>query len=218
MERVITIDGLASSGKSTLSRLLAKRMDWSWLSTGVLYRGMAYVGFKENFNERDYLRFFQSRKWHIQLTDTRSLFFYKGQDVSSELYEEIIDEQASLFSSNTIFRKALISVQRDFYNPQSDKGLILEGRDCGTVLFPSAPLKIFLSAGEQTRAKRRAEDRNQKQGTVFQAQKRRDKRDQIRDFAPLIQPKDSLCLDSGKKSPEELADLVYKKAQKVFSL
>ena len=193
-------------------------MCWPWLSTGVLYRGMAYVGLKENFNEQNYLQFFQSKKWHIQLTSTRSLFFYKGQDVSSKLYEEAIDERASLFSFNTVFRKALISIQRNFYNPHSDKGLILEGRDCGTVIFPSAPLKIFLSASEQTRAKRRAEDRNQKQGVVFQAQKRRDKRDQTRDFAPLIQPKNSLCLDSGEKSPEELVDFVYNKAQEIFSL
>ena len=218
MEKVITIDGLASSGKSTLSRLLAKKLSWPWLSTGVFYRGMAYVGFKENFDEKDYLRFFPSGKWHIQMTTAKSCFFYKGEDISSKLYKEEIDDQASLFSSRTVFRKALIPYQRAFYKPQSGKGLILEGRDCGTVLFPSAPLKIFLSAGEKTRAERRAEDRHQEPGAVFQAQKKRDKRDQNRSFAPLVQPENALCLDSGRKSPEELADFIYNKAQKIFSL
>ena len=216
MKKIITIDGLASSGKSTLSQLLAKKLNWPWLSTGVLYRGMAYVGFKENFSEQDYLCFFQSKNWHIELTGLKSLFFYKGEDISSKLYAEDIDNQASLFSSKAVFRKALIPVQRGFYKPLSKKGLILEGRDCGTILFPSAPLKIFLSANEKTRAERRAGDRNQERGAVFQAQQERDKRDQNRSFAPLVQPKNSLYLDSGQKSSEELADFVYKKAQKFF--
>lgn len=218
MQKVITIDGSASSGKSTLSRLLARKLNWSWLSTGVFYRGMAYVGFKEQFNEQDYLQFFESGDWHIELTDLKSLFFYKGEDISSKLYKEEIDDQASLFSSNAVFRKALIPFQRKFYKDHSEEGLILEGRDCGTILFPSAPLKIFLQAGEKTRAKRRAKDRNQEQKLIFQAQKIRDERDQNRAFAPLVQPENSLCLDSSQKTPEELAELVYKKAQQIFSL
>ena len=214
MQKIITIDGLASSGKSALSRLTAKKLNWPWLSTGVLYRGMAYVGFKEQFSEKDYLRFFQSKNWHIELRDSKSLFFYKGEDISSKLYQERIDDLSSLFSSKAGFRKALIPVQRSFYD--SEKGLILEGRDCGTVLFPSAPLKIFLTAGETTRAKRRAKDRGQKRKEVFQAQKKRDKRDQNRSFAPLIKPEKALCLNSGEKSAEELASFVYKKAQEIF--
>ena len=218
MKKIITIDGLASSGKSTLSRLLSKRLNWPWLSTGVLYRGMAFVGFKENFKEQDYLDFFESKDWRLELTPSKSLFFYKEVDISSKLYEEDIDDQASLFSAKASFRKALIPVQRAFYEPDSDKGLILEGRDCGTVLFPSAPLKIFLSAGENTRAKRRAKDRSQSKGSVLQAQKQRDERDKNRSFAPLIRPDNSLYLDSSKKSPEKLRDFVYKKVQKVFQL
>ena len=218
MIKVITIDGLASSGKSTLSQLLAQKLNWSWLSTGVLYRGMAYVGFKEQFNETEYLQFFQSGKWHIELTDLKSLFFYKGKDISSQLYAEEVDDQASLFSSKTVFRKALIPFQRAFYKAQSEQGLILEGRDCGTVLFPSAPLKIFLSAGEQTRAERRAKDRNQEKEAVFEAQKKRDKRDQNRFFAPLIPPENSWHLDTSQYNSEELAGFIYEKAQNIFSL
>ena len=218
MLKVITIDGLASSGKSTLSLLLAKKINWPWLSTGVLYRGMAYVGFKNNFTEKDYLLFFKSKDWHIELKDFKSLFFYKGEDISPKLYEAKIDNKASFFSSKTLFRKALIPYQRAFYQPNSQKGLILEGRDCGSILFPQAPLKIFLSAGEQTRAQRRAKDRGQDQNSVFKAQKKRDQRDQNRAFAPLIAPKNSIHLNSGEKKPEELALFVYKKAKSLFSL
>lgn len=218
MEKVITIDGLASSGKSTLSRLLAQKLNWPWFSTGVLYRGMAYVGSQENFDEKDYLEFFKSGDWKIELTAERSLFFYKGEDISDRLYQAEIDEKSSLFSSQARFRKALIPIQRSFCDPRSQAGLILEGRDCGSLLFPKAPLKIFLKAREETRAERRAKDRNQKQRAVFQAQKARDERDQNRSFAPLIQPEGALCLDSSWKDPEELAEFVYQKAMETFSL
>ncbi len=218
MIKAITIDGPASSGKSSLSRLLSKKLNWPWWSTGVLYRGLAYVGFKENLSPQGYLHFFQSKNWHIHLTDSKSLFFYKGRDISSKLDKGEMDERASLFSSNPLFRKALIPVQKQFFQPYLKKGIIMEGRDCGTVLCPSAPLKVFLSASSIERAKRRAKDRNQDQSTVFQAQKIRDKRDQNRPFAPLIPPKNALCLDSSKKSAMELSFLVYKKAQSLFSL
>lgn len=215
-KKVITIDGLASSGKSTLSRLLSKKLNWPWLSTGVFYRGMAYIGSKHNFKEQDYLDFFVSKQWRIELSEKGSLFFYKGQNISSKLYSEDIDNQSSLFSAQPSFRKALIPIQRSFYDSQSEKGLILEGRDCGTILFPAAPLKIFLSAKEEVRAKRRAADRNQPKKLVFQAQKTRDERDKSRPFAPLIKPDKALYLDSSAKSPEELVNLVYREAQKIF--
>lgn len=218
MQKIITIDGLASSGKSTLARLVAKKLNWSWLSTGVLYRGMAYVGCKEHFTEQDYLNFFKSKNWHIELTDSKSLFFYKEKNISFKLYKEEIDDQASLFSAKTVFRKALIPLQRNFYKPHSKRGLILEGRDCGTVIFPSAPLKVFLSASENVRAKRRAKDRDQTQNIVLQAQKKRDQRDQTRSFAPLARPKNSIYLDSSEKKSKELTDFVYEKAKKIFFL
>ena len=216
MQKVITIDGLASTGKSTLSKNLSKKLGWPWFSTGVLYRGMAYVGFIEKFTDKEYFSFFKSQDWSIQLTDSESLFFYKGQNISPQLYQKSIDEKSSLFSSHSHYRKALISIQRSFYNEK--RGLILEGRDCGTVLFPSAPVKVFLIAPENTRAKRRAEDRKEPAQVIFQSHKSRDQRDQQRSFAPAIQPAEAFCLDSGKYSPAQLADTVYQKAQIVFSV
>ena len=214
MKKVITIDGLASTGKSTLSQKLSKKLGWPWLSTGVLYRGMAYVGSLEKFTEKEYFSFFKSQDWSIQLTDSESLFFYKGQNVSSQLYQKNIDEKSSLFSSHPDYRKALIPVQRAFYD--ESKGLILEGRDCGTVLFPSAPLKVFLVAEGNIRAKRRAEDRKEKAKVVLQSHKNRDQRDQQRSFAPAIQPADAFCLDSGKYTASQLADTIYQKAGNIF--
>ena len=216
MQKVITIDGLASTGKSTLSKNLSKKLGWPWFSTGVLYRGMAYVGFIEKFTDKEYFSFFKSQDWSIQLTDSESLFFYKGENISPQLYQKSIDEKSSLFSSHSHYRKALIPIQRSFYNEK--RGLILEGRDCGTVLFPSAPVKVFLIAPENMRAKRRAEDRKEPAQVIFQSHKSRDQRDQQRSFAPAIQPAEAFCLDSGKYSSAQLADTVYQKAQTVFAL
>ena len=216
MQKVITIDGLASSGKSTLSQKLSQKLNWPWFSTGVLYRGMAYLGANHNWSEPEYLEFFKSQDWEIQLSASKSRFFYKKQDISSQLYQKTIDEQASSFSSNPIYRKALISYQRAFYQPE--RGLILEGRDCGSILFPLAPLKVFLSAPDQTRAKRRAKDRNQSHKEVFYAQKERDQRDQTREFAPVVKPKGALCLSAQEHSPEELVSIVYQKASQIFNL
>lgn len=214
MEKLITVDGLASSGKSTLSQKLSEKLDWPWFSTGVLYRGMAYVGLKESFKEEDYFAFFNSKVWKIKLTSLKTLFFYKGQDITGELYSEEIDEKASYFSASTDYRKALISYQRSFY--KKEKGLILEGRDCGTILFPLAPLKIFLTAPESQRVERRAKERNKSSSFIFESQKERDHRDQTRSFAPSVIPEGALILNSADYNPQELVDIVYKKAQTLF--
>ncbi|MBC6415405.1 MAG: (d)CMP kinase [Bdellovibrionales bacterium] len=214
MEKIITVDGLASSGKSTLSYRLSKRLRWPWFSTGVLYRGMAYVALKEKFKEKDYLPFFKSKDWRIELTPFKSLFFYKDIDISSQLYCEEIDEKASFLSASPSYRKALIPFQRDFYS--AEKGLILEGRDCGTILFPSAPLKVFLTAPEKKRAERRKKERTKSLSSILKAQRQRDERDQGRYFAPLIQAQEALCLDSSSHTIDNLVQIVYEKAQEIF--
>ena len=179
---------------------------------------MAYIGLKEKFSPDKLSRFCKSKSWRIELSAPRSRFFYKGREISHLLYKEEIDHEASLLSSKSAFRKALIPIQRSFYSSKAKKGLILEGRDCGTVIFPLAPLKVFLAAGEETRAKRRARDRKQPKGEVFKAQKKRDERDKNRSFAPLIQAEDAIFLDSEKNGIEELTETVYQQALKVFSL
>ena len=158
---MITIDGAASSGKSSLSRELSRKLGWKWLSSGVFYRGIACVGFMEGFSkEREYLDFIRSGLWEVKLSLKKSLFFYKGQDITNRLYERKIDELSSLFSGQTVFRKAILPFQREMLKKEGS--LIAEGRDCGTVVFPKAPLKIFLQADDRIRAERRARDRNSK--------------------------------------------------------
>ena len=212
---MITIDGAASSGKSSLSRELARKLGWQWLSTGVFYRGIACVGFLEGFEkEKEYLDFIQSGLWEVKLSLKKTLFLYKNRDITKQLYQRKIDELSSLFSGKTPFRKALLSFQREML--EKEGSLIAEGRDCGTVLFPQAPLKIFLQADDKIRAERRAKDRNSKQKNILKDQKSRDKRDRTRLFAPLKKPKDSLLIDTGKYSLKEILDQVHRKALLLF--
>ena len=221
MDRVITVDGFASSGKSTLSRLLAKKLNWPWFSTGVLYRGMAYVERERNLQRSEILKFVHSDNWKIHLGGEKTQFFYQGVNVTDQLYMSSIDERASLLSAWTEFRKALIPFQRAFLPKEEEgKGLIVEGRDCGTKIFPSAPLKVFLQAGAEVRAKRRSRDRARDQleiSTAFKAQGERDRRDKERDFAPTAIPPGSLVLDSGKNSPDVLVQQVYEEICRIFS-
>lgn len=215
MQKIITIDGAASSGKSFVSRKLSQKMGWQWLSTGVFYRGIAYVGHLEKFQkEKDWLDFIQSEDWKVRLSLQKSLFVYKGHDITEQLYRRDIDELSSLFSGKTAFRKALIPFQRDIL--EREEALIAEGRDCGTVLFPEAPLKVFLLASSQIRAERRARDRNSGEKEILKDQKIRDRRDKNRHFAPLRQPKDSLVIDTGVRSPEEIVKQIQEKAFSLF--
>ena len=208
-------------GKSTLSRVLAGKLNWPWFSTGVLYRGMAYIEWERGFGRSDILKFVHSKDWKIHLDSEKTRFFYQGEDITGKLYTSPVDERASLLSAWSEFRKILIPFQRTFLPEDTTKGLIAEGRDCGTKIFPSAPLKVFLKAGEGVRADRRSRDRARDQleiSTALKAQRERDRRDKERDFAPTSIPEGSLILDSGKNSPEALVQQVYEAACRIFSL
>ena len=222
MDRVITVDGFASSGKSTLSRELAGKLNWSWFSTGVIYRGMAYIGEERKFKAEDFLDFVASKKWRVHLDREKTRFFHGSADITENLYTSAVDEKASQLSAWSEFRKALIPFQRAFLPPPgAGRGLIAEGRDCGTQIFPSAPLKIFLTAEEKVRAERRSRDRKgESEGISFvlRAQKERDQRDKTRDFAPTVPAKGSLVLNTGGDSLQVLIQKAYEAACGIFPL
>ena len=168
---------------------------------------------KEGMSDEETLEFFKSGDWRLKLQE-KSLFFYKGEDISPKLYTSKMDEISSLFSAKAPLRRALIPYQREFF--KEEKGLILEGRDCGTVVFPEAPLKIYMEAGDKARARRRSKDRKLSEKEVLEAQNIRDERDKKREFAPLLRPKGSILLDSSGKSPEELLEGLLPRVKKVF--
>ena len=214
-KKIITIDGAASSGKSSVSRGLSETLGWKWLSTGVFYRGVSSAGRAEGLqSEAEWRDFIQSGDWEVRLSPQKTLFFHKNRDITDRLYSREADEAASFFSGKTAFRKLLIPFQRRVW--EQEGALIAEGRDCGTVLFPDAPLKVFLSAKPHIRAERRAKDRNSSDKEILKDQKARDRRDKTRKFAPLKQPESALVIDTSACSLKEVLGRIQKQAGSLF--
>ena len=160
IQRLISIDGPAASGKSSLSRLLSEKLKWKWLSTGVFYRGLAWMALDQGKNsEEEIARLAEGIDRLVRLKPDRTVFFYQGEDMTHKIYTEAVDDQASRLAKFYQVRKALLPAQRQCFLNNAE-GLIAEGRDCGTVVFPSAGLKIYLEAQENIRAWRRANQRD----------------------------------------------------------
>lgn len=218
IDKVVTIDGLAASGKSSVSRNLALKLGWEWVSTGAFYRAIGLLCLRKEVNgsdEEEVLSAFQNEDWQIKKAHERTQVFIDGKDVTEQIYQEAVGTAASNISVHTKIRKAILQAQRDCL---TERGLVAEGRDCGSVIFPSAGLKIFLVADPVKRAQRRAEQEGLDPNEVLQVQKQRDKRDSIRIEAPTVAPEGSITLDTSEYTLEEVVDKIYALAQKKFDI
>lgn len=218
MEKVVTIDGLAASGKSSVSRLLAAKLGWEWVSTGAFYRTIGLLCLRKDVNcaaEEEVLAAFQNEDWQVVMNPERTKVFIDGKDVTEQIYQENVGTAASNISVHTKIRQAILQAQRDCLTPQ---GLVAEGRDCGSVIFPSAGLKIFLVADPVKRAQRRAQQEGLDPKEVLQVQKQRDEQDSIRIEAPTIAPEGSITMDTSEHTLEEIVDKIYAMAQKKFDI
>jgi CMP/dCMP kinase len=204
---MITIDGPSASGKSSISRKLAKKLGINWVSTGNFYRGVAFMAGKlkaDLSNEDAIVNIIEKEDWEIKLTEENTLFLFRGQDVTMQLSLEEVGAIASKISSFPRVRKALLQGQRDCLK-NSPKGLVAEGRDCGTVVFPEARVKIYLTADSSDRAMRRALEEGKSVKETSQSQKERDLKDQTRKTAPLQVPPGSIVVDTTGMSFEDAA-------------
>ncbi len=215
---LITVDGPAASGKSSLSRSLSKRMSWQWLSTGVFYRGIAYLAILKNAKtENEIVYLINAENWCVRLDDDQTTFIHRGRDITQEaVYTEQVDELASTLASFPLVRKALLSHQRDCFQ-HNPRGLVAEGRDCGTVVFPFAGLKIYLKAADHIRAMRRADQRGSLPvDDVITLQKKRDEQDISRADSPLRQPEGAFIIDTDTCNFNEMVEKAYKKSYELF--
>ncbi len=215
MGYVITIDGPAASGKSSVSRELASRLSCPWVSTGAFYRGLAFAAHALGTplqDEAALAALSQSADWKIKMTPQRTEVYFKAKNVTDEISHENIGNIASLISHYPEVRKALLAAQRACSN--SNQGLVAEGRDCGTVVFPHAELKIYLTADSEHRAERRAKELGLSKTDMAAAQKIRDKQDSTRKAAPLQIPDQALVIDNSLLSLEEVVDLIVEQVRK----
>ena len=200
---MIAIDGPSASGKGTVASRLAAALGFHYLESGALYRLVALAGAEAP----------EKTAAGLQVEFLKGKIILSGQDVTDRLREESIGERASEIAKLPQVRAALLARQRAFRKPP---GLVADGRDMGTVVFPDAVLKVFLTASVATRAQRRHKQLNDKGNhatlaALSSALEERDKRDAAREVAPLKPAADAVSLDSSDLTVDEVVDQVLKK-------
>jgi cytidylate kinase len=209
-QKVVTIDGPSASGKSSVSRELARRLGWKWVSTGAFYRGLAYVAMKENVPPTDtkaLVALTSSPIWRVQTDDDQTRVYWRDQDVTTEVHSEDNGSRASQVSQIKEVRAAMLQNQRNC--AKNVPGLVAEGRDCGTVVFPEALLKVYLTASQEERAARRAKEQGLDVETTQTQQKARDHQDSSRAAAPLQIPENAKVVDSNGLQLSEVVDRIH---------
>lgn len=219
MGYIITIDGPTGSGKSTVSRLLAKRLNYHYLDTGAMYRAVglsirrAGIGLQD---EEEVARICNGLDIRFIHEGDSTRIYLAQEDVTEAIREPLIDLLASSVSAIDNVRKAMTRLQRKI---GSQGPLVAEGRDMGTVVFPQAKHKFYLDASLEERVDRRFQER-QKKGESVSREKvkedliKRDYQDMNRKLSPLRPARDAKIIDSTKLSPDQVVEKIIKEMKK----
>jgi cytidylate kinase len=221
----IAIDGPAGSGKSSVARLVAKILGYLYLDSGAMYRGLALKAVRKGVPLDDEFRLEAlAKETHIELrapspeheaAGAQNCVFLDGADVTREIRTADVAQVASHVAAFLRVRKVLVAEQQ---RAGAGGGVVMEGRDIGTVVFPNADLKVFLDASPETRAERRWKEHREKGdlltlAEVFDEVIERDKRDRERKVSPLVRAADAVLVDNTAMSIEETARLIVMLAQ-----
>ena len=209
---VLAIDGPSGSGKSSTAKAIALRANWSYLDTGALYRAATYIALANNVaDEEEILRYLEKSEISFDTNPAEPKISVDGSDISEQIRFERINDRVSQISAMVGVRKLLIDLQRK-YIADAPIGIVVEGRDIGTVVAPGAQLKIYLHADISERAKRRESEMAENIGEekVGQSLANRDEIDSNRKISPLTQADDAAVIDSTRLSLEEVTDQIWK--------
>lgn len=216
---IIAIDGPAGSGKSTVAKLVAKKLGFFYLDTGAMYRAVAYKMKKENLSEKELIEKLGSIDLRLLDTDKGIKVILDGEDITGKIRTEEIGKLASQIAKIPEIREKLVQLQRKI--ALEAKNAVLEGRDIGTVVFPDAELKIFMTASPEERAKRRylqlkEKGENPNYEDILRSVLERDKADMERKIAPLKPAKDAIVIDTTNKTIEEVVNIIVAKAKEIL--
>ena len=221
VKNIITIDGPSGVGKGTLAFSLAERLGWNVLDSGLLYRLVGHLSFEDGLETtQEIVKFLENSKIELITNLSESICEIELNDkiLGKELRNENIASRASELAKEAEIRNAIIKIQRDAY--VFEKGLIADGRDMGTIIFPEAALKVFLQASTEVRAERRANQLKEKGMSVIMHDlleqiQQRDEEDINRKISPLKPADDSLVIDTSNLSIEEVEKKVMENFKKL---
>jgi len=220
---IITLDGPAGTGKSTVARLLAKRLGVDFLDTGAMYRGLAAACLDQNINPADQARvgdIAQSLQMQFDWSQDPPALIVNGKDVSRRIRDREVTAIVSEVAANPAVRKLMVRWQREI--GQAHPRLVTEGRDQGSVVFTDALVKFYLVASAKVRAERRTRQLHEAgKPAIFEEILRdieaRDLADSTRAESPLVKPDDALLVDTSYMTLEEVVDHLHQQVIKAMS-
>jgi len=206
---IIAVDGPAGSGKSTISKIVASRLNFTYLDTGAMYRMITYYVIKNKIDIEN-KKSVENMLENIKLDIVKDNFFVNGKDVSKEIRGVEVTQMVSQVASIKEVRTKLVDLQREI---SKGKKVILDGRDIGTVVFPNANLKIFLNASSEERANRRLKEFlekgiEQSYEEVLEDIIKRDKMDSEREESPLKKAEDAVEIDTSTLTIEGVSEKI----------
>lgn len=226
----IAVDGFSSCGKSTMSKELAKRLGYVYVDTGAMYRGVTLYCLRNNLisdniiDEQTLSKEINNISITFGITENGTQYLMlNGENVEKEIRDMEVSSKVSLVAAVPLVREAMVDLQRKM---GEDKGIVMDGRDIGTTVFPNAELKIFVTASPQIRAQRRLDEMRSKGNNqvsfeeILQNVEERDRIDQTRAVSPLRKADDAIVLDNSNMTIDEqnqwLINEVNKKLQPII--
>lgn len=213
----IAIDGPAGAGKSTVAKIAAEKLQYTYIDTGAMYRALTLKALRTNTDlasEQAIATLLKNSTIELVPTENGQRVFLDGEDVSEEIRFPTISANVSKVAAHAAMREVMVALQHDM---AARGGVVMDGRDIGTAVLPQAELKVFMSATVEERARRRFEDNNNRgiASSIEQLQQEialRDKLDSEREASPLVQAADAIFLDTTALSIDEAANAILKLA------
>lgn len=205
---IIAIDGPSGAGKSTVAKLLSKELGFEYIDTGAMYRALAYKAYNQGIEINESQIEEMLKTTHIDYHDNQ--IYLDGKNVENLIREEAISIAASKISALKVVREKMVELQRRI---AANKNAVLEGRDIGTVVFPDADYKFFITAPVEERARRRYEQLKASNieadyDSVLRDLIKRDQNDSTREHAPLKMAEDAVYIDTSKMELKEVVKTI----------